>query len=188
MQKDLSSELREIKRWLKKSKVVDVILFGSFMRGKIKHRDIDLCILIKDSNEKKSLDLVDSLGQLTDEFEDRYHINILILSSFVSGNTLAKTLLNEGYSIKNKKKFSKIFGFESQSLFIYSLKDFSPSKRVKFHYLLKGRYESKGLLAEIGGKFLGTGSIIVPAEKEDILKIKFNEWKVKYKIEKVLVS
>lgn len=179
---------KKIKEWIKKNDVIDVILFGSYMRGKLKPRDIDLCIIIKDKDEKKSLDLVDSLGNLTDKFDFKFQINILTASSFISGNTLAKTLLNEGLSLKKNKRFASVLGFENKSMFIYTLKNFSSSKRVQFHYLLKGRYESKGVLKEVNGKFLGTGTILIPTEKEDYLKEIFDKWHVKYKIERLLIS
>mgnify|MGYP001591162295 CR=1 FL=1 len=188
MQKELFLEVRKIKEWIKKNSVIDVMLFGSSVRANLTPRDADICIIIKDEDEKKSLDLVDSLGQLTDNFKLKFHINILVASSFISGNTLAKTLLNEGFSIKYNKSFSSILGFENKSLFVYTLKHFSPSKRVRFHYLLRGRYGSKGILNEVQGKFLGAGSILAPTEKEDLLKAIFDRWDVKYKINRVLIS
>ena len=180
--------IKKIKQWIIKNNAVDVILFGSSVRGNFSPRDVDVCIILKDNDEKKSIDLADSLGKLTDNFKLKFHINILVSSSFISGNTIAKTLLNEGYSIKHNKNFSLLLGFENKSLFVYALKHFSPSKRVKFHYLLKGRYGSKGMLKEVQGKFLGTGSILVPTEKEDLLKEIFDKWDVKYKIDRILVS
>ena len=114
------------KKWIKKNRVVDVILFGSSVRGKTKARDIDLGILIKDEDEKRSIDLVDSLSKLT----PNSHVNVLTLSNLIEGNILVKTLMQEGYSIKNRKNFSHLFGFSNKSLFIYSLKNFSPSKRA----------------------------------------------------------
>lgn len=179
--------LNKIKEWIKKNKVIDIIVFGSFVRGKENPNDLDLCILIKDTDEKKSLDLVDSLGRLTDDFRIKCHINILTSSAFI-GSTLAKTLLNEGFSISKEKDFSKSFGMESKSLFVYELKKFTPTKRVQFHYLLKGRYESKGILDEIDGTFIGTGSILIPNKKEDILKRVFDKWEVNYQIHRLLVS
>ena len=53
---------------------------------------------------------------------------------------------------------------------------------------MKGRYGSKGMLNEAQGRFLGAGSIIVPTEKEDLLKAVFDKWDVKYKINRVLIS
>ena len=188
MQKELFLVMKKIRQWVIKNNVWDVILFGSSMKGSLSPRDADLCIIIKDDDEKKSLDLVDSLGKLTDNFKLKFHINILTSSSFISGNTLAKTLLNEGHSIKRNEGFSSVFGFENKSLFVYTLKHFSPSKRVKFHYLLRGRYGSKGILNEAQGRFLGAGSILVPTEKEDLLKAIFDKWDVKYKINRVLIS
>jgi predicted nucleotidyltransferase len=188
MQKELYSVIKQIKLWIKKDNVLDVVLFGSSVRGKFNPNDIDLCIIIKDTDEEKSLNLVDSLGKLTDKYDFKFHINILTSSSFVLGNTLAKTLLNEGYSIRNNINFSSVLGFENKSLFVYTLKHFSPSKRVKFHYLLKGRYGSEGILKQVKGEFLGTGSILISVEKEDLLKEIFDKWDVKYKINRILIS
>lgn len=181
MQRNLSSK---IKSWIKKNKVIDVILFGSSARGKSKPHDSDLCILINDFDEKKTLDLIDSLAKINSGF----HVSIITSSAFVKGDTLTKTLLNEGISIKSGKKYSNLLGFDPKSMFIYSLKNFSPSKRVKFHYLLKGRYGMKGILKEVNGKFIGTGTIIISIEKEDILKSVFDSWEVSYNIVRILVG
>ena len=188
MQKEMSSEIKKIKHWIKKNDVLDVILFGSAVKAKSAPNDVDLCVLIKDRYEKKTLDLIDSLGKLTDKFNFEYHISSLVLSSFVTGDTLAKTLLSEGFSVLNNKPFSVVFGFKSKSLFVYTLKRFSPSKRVRFHYLLKGRYGMVGVLKEAKGELLGTGSLVVPTEKEDFLKEIFDAWTVKYKINRILSS
>lgn len=188
MQKELSSATKKIKGWIRKEKVLDVILFGSSARSKMKPKDVDLCILICDNDEEKSIELVNSLADVLDKEGFNFHINILASSSFVKGDTLAKTLLNEGVSIKKGEPFSSTFSLNSKSLFVYSLQHFSPSQRVRFHYMLNGRYGSKGVLNETEGKILGTGTIIVPTSKEDILKEVFDTWGVRYKIERILVS
>ncbi len=188
MQKGISLIKRKIKPWIKQKGVLDVIIFGSTRRGKERPKDLDLCILIKDEDEKKSLDLIGSLGILTDKFNLKTQINILTSSSFIKGNTLTKTLLLEGYSIKQNKKVSSIFGFKSESIFIYTLKHFSPSKRVQFHYVLRGRYGSKGVLREINSTSLGNGVIRTPSEREDTLKEVFDRWGVNYIIERGLVN
>lgn len=188
MQEKTSLMIKKIKEWIAKNKVSDVIIFGSVARGKTEARDIDLCIVINDKDEQKSLDLVHSLGKLTDSNKIKAHINIISAGSFVSGSTLAKTLLNEGYSIKKNKSFASTLGFENKSLFTYNLTDFSPSKRVQFHYLLRGRYGSEGILNEVHGKIIGTGSILIPKEKEEILKDVLDKWNVKYSITPLLIS
>jgi len=185
MQKSL---LNKIKKWIEKNKVIDVILFGSAARAKMKPNDIDLCILIKDDDEKKSIALISSLAEITDKSDKKVQINILNSKAFLSGDSLAKTLLNEGYSIKNEKAFSEKLGYSNKSIFIYSLKKFSNSERVRFHYLLNGRYGAKGILKETEGEFLGAGVIIIPTKKEDALREVFDAWKVEYKIERILLG
>lgn len=39
---------------------------------------------------------------------------------------------------------------------------------------------------EVSGRFLGTGSILVPTAKEDILREVFDQWDVKYKVSRIL--
>lgn len=186
MHKEISSEIKTIKNWVKKNKASDVVLFGSFVRGKSLPNDVDLCILIKDQDEKKTLDLVDSLAQVLKDSKFKFQINLLTSSDFMGGNSLAKTLLNEGFSIKEEKKFAQTFGFKNQSLFTYSLKNFNASERVKLHYLLNGRAGTRGILKEIKGSLIGKGAIIVPTENEDFLKEIFDRWKVSYKVDRAL--
>ena len=187
MQKELLP-LKKIKPWIAKNKVVDVIIFGSSQRGNIKPKDIDLCIILKEEQEQQSINLIYSLAKITDVFAFKTQINALTTVAFISGNTLARTLLMEGYSIKHDKKFCAQFGFENKSLFVYTLKHFSSVERVKFHYALKGRYGSKGILKQAEGMFMGTGTIILPTNKEEILKEFLDKWDVKYTLYKTLMG
>lgn len=186
MQKELLQTIKKIKKWAARQKVLDAVLFGSAMRGKAAPRDLDLCILIEDKDEEKSIDLADSLGSFLEKLSLKPHISVITSSAATSGNTLIKTLLNEGYSVTKNKSFSSIFGFESKSLFVYTLKKFTSSKRVQFHYMLRGRYGTKGMLKEMQGIILGTGTILVPTEKEDLLKEILDRWNVKYEIKRAL--
>ncbi len=182
MQNSLSSK---IENWIKKEKVLDVVTFGSSVRGKHKPGDLDVCIVINDKDAQKSLDLVESLGNMLGE---KAHVSVITASEFLNGNTLAKTLLSEGVSSRTGKHFAQIFGFVSTSLFVYSLKNFSASKRVRFHYLLQGRRGTSGILKQVRGSFLGKGVIAVPTEYEDALKPIFDTWGLDYKIKRALVG
>ena len=71
--------------------------------------------------------------------------------------------------------------YKRKTLFYYSLKNFTPSKRVRFHYLLKGRGDEEGILKEIKAEQLGKAVILIPTEKEDTLKEIFQLWKIRYK-------
>lgn len=187
-QKELLLIKKKIKEWIIKNNVVDVLIFGSIARSKTMPNDLDLCILIKDEDEKIAIDLIDSLSKVVDKLSFKTQINFLTEKKFIFGSTLTKTLITEGISILNNKKVAELLGFVSKSLFIYSLKNFSSSKRVRFHYLLRGRKGEKGILDEVEGKIMGDGVIEAPTEKEDLLKEIFETWEVKYKINRILLA
>lgn len=158
------------------------------MRGKDLPKDIDLCILIKSEDEKKSIDIVDSLAKITDKFPWKTQINILTERSFIDGNTLAKTIIIEGKSIKESKSYANRVGFQPKTLFLYSLKNFSKSKRVQFHYALHGRNKTGGILKECEGTIFMPGAILVPIETEEIMKQVFLLWDISYKTHHLLFS
>ena len=187
LQKELLLINKKIKEWIFKEKIIDVILFGSIMRGKENPRDIDLCIIINEKDEKKSLDLINSLSKVIDKPKYKFQINLLTEKQFIEGDTLTNTLIKEGFSIKKNKKIAELWGFSNKSLFIYSLKKFSSTKRVKLHYVLRGRYGQKGILEDLRGEFLGTGTIIIPSQNEEKLKEVFNKWGISYSIKNILI-
>ena len=80
----------------------------------------------------------------------------------------------------------KNLNYKEMTLFLYSLKNFTPSKRVRFHYLLKGRGDEEGILKEIKAKQVGGGVILIPTKKEDTLKEIFQLWKIRYKTKRGL--
>ena len=85
---------------MKKNRVADVIVFGSFVRGKLEPGDIDLCVIIRDAMDAVGLELVDSLKQELKDSGLKFQVNILAEGELLfSGNTLARTLLEEGVSI-----------------------------------------------------------------------------------------
>ncbi len=176
----------KIKKWIKKNKVTDVILFGSFVRDKSKPNDVDLCILIKGDQEKDSIDLVDSLSKILSS-KLKIQINILTQIKLILGSTLSRTLIEEGISILKNKKMSELLGYQSKSMFVYSLRDFTSSKRVRFHYMLNGRYGQKGILKQAKAEIIGNGVITCDVSKEDLLKEVFNMWNVKYKTKRMLI-
>ncbi len=178
---------KRIKEWIKENKVLDVVVFGSFVRSKMTPNDIDLCIIINERDEGKSLDFVSSLSKDIDSIGLKFQINVLTERDFILGKSLlAHTLLSEGISI-NGFSISKLLGYDQFSLFTYSLRHFSSSKRVRFHYLLAGR-DGGGILKEIGGKIVGGGAILAPTCKEDFLSEIFKMWDVDFSVKRVLIE
>ncbi len=187
-QKDWSGAIKAIKVWLKSEQVVDVIIFGSSVRGKSTPRDIDLCIILHDHQEKKALDLIHSLSQKIDKKGVKFQINILTEKTFFSGeNSLVKTLFQEGFSVIKNKPFATLYGLSSQSLLVYSLVGFSGSQRVRFHYLLRGRSGQPGILSKLHSELVNDGVISVPTEYEDEWREIFQQWGVQYQVRRMLL-
>lgn len=80
----------------------------------------------------------------------------------------------------------KKLNYKEKTLFLYSLKNFTPSERVRFHYLLKGRGDEKGILKEIKAEKVGKGVILIATKEEDTLKDIFQLWKIRYKTKRGL--
>ncbi|MBN1156556.1 nucleotidyltransferase domain-containing protein [Candidatus Woesearchaeota archaeon] len=175
----------EIRKWVAREGIIDVVIFGSTVRGKTSPNDIDVCLIIPVTVEKKAIDIAASFRKEFGEF----HVSVMTDNDFVKGrHTLVKTLLTEGASVMNGESVSKLFGFNNETLFTYALAGFRPADRVRFHYLLRGRRGAKGILKETKAQILGDGVLIVPTEKEDVIREVFEKWKVKFKSRKMLVG
>ena len=185
MQKNLQ-KLNKLKNWIKENNAIDVIIFGSFARGNENPKDIDVCILINEFYEKEALKLVSSLSEFIKKYGINPHVNIITEKEFIEGNSMAKTLIGEGVSILKGKALSDVLGYEKKSYFFYSLKKFTASKRVSFHYALNGRYGQKGFLIENKGELISAGVITAPTEYEDKFNQFFNQWGVDFNIKKML--
>lgn len=184
MSKNLSKNIKlksEIKKFYKKYKneIVDIILFGSAVRGKEKPKDIDILIVFQ---EKENTDLtyalrknIEKLGYNV-EITSRTYKN-LFLSSFLP----RENILTEGYSFILDRKISESFGYKSFNLFIYSLKNFSKSKRIMFHYALHGRNKRIGVLKKVRGIRLASVGILIPIENTEMFEEFLKYWNVSYK-------
>ena len=105
-----------------KEEILDIVLFGSSVKGKEKPRDIDLLIIYKTKINselnykiKKEFEI---LGIEVDLVAKNY--SGLFDSSFIA----RESYLSEGYSLSNKKFIAGGFGFKPMVLFRYDIKNF----------------------------------------------------------------
>lgn len=185
MQKNLQ-KLSKLKNWIKENNVTDVFIFGSFTRGNENPKDIDVCILINEFYERDALKFVSSLSEFLNKENINSHVNIITEKEFIEGNSLTKTLIEEGISILKGKALSEILGYEKKSYFFYSLKSFTASKRVSFHYALNGRYGRKGFLSENKGEIISSGVIATLVQYEGNFNQFFNQWGVDFNTKRML--
>ncbi|MFH0701368.1 MAG: nucleotidyltransferase domain-containing protein [Candidatus Woesearchaeota archaeon] len=167
-------------RW--KEELIDILIFGSAVKGKLAPHDIDICLIFKD---KPNLKLVREVESLLGE---KYHINFLNAENFFQEvHSLSKTIFFEGASILTGKKLSEAYGLMPKLLYAYDLSPEAPSKKVRFVYLLRGRNGSEGLVKKFSGEFVSNSAFLIPLEKDKEMQEVLEQWKIKYTRRKLML-
>lgn len=161
---------------------MDIIVFGSFVKGKTAPKDIDICLIFRDSVD---LDIVKDIQAIIGE---NFHISSLSANNFFNKkHNLAQTLLFEGVSARSGKRLNDIYSLDSYGLYYYDISDMKKSDKVRFVYLLKGRGKEKGIVKEFKGAFLVNGCFIMPVEKDGEMLEIMDKWGVKFKKKRVML-
>lgn len=165
--------------------LIDIILFGSAVKGKEKPNDIDIIVLFK---KKKNIDAA---------YEFRKELEKLGLPASVTSKTYKElfevsfaareAILSEGYSLILKKFLANGFGYNNLILFRYSLKGFNKSNRMRFYYSLYGRSGSKGMVKELNAIKFSDTILLCPVENENRMKEYLDNWNIEYKEFPVLI-
>src|SRR3989338_10398345 len=114
MQSNKLPRLAELKKILKKilkkyNQFEDVIIFGSFVKGRDSPKDIDLAFIVKEKNLETVANIKEDLGF------SKAHVELINVNDVYS-NTLFLSLINEGYSIKQDKFLRDILGVRPMRL------------------------------------------------------------------------
>lgn len=176
---EIYSDLNKI--FKKRKDILDIILFGSIVKGKTEPNDIDICIIFKEKIDKELI------LNLNNKFE-KVHFSILTAKNFfINPHALIRTLLFEGISLITNKKLSEIYGMKSYSLFSYNIKNLPNSKKVRLLYLLKGRRNENGVVKDFDGEFVGTNAFIIPVEKDKEMLEILEMWEVKFERKQIFL-
>lgn len=183
MSKELLKNTRfvsEVKRFYEgnQSKIIDIILFGSSVRGKENPSDVDILIVYKDKEDldldyelKKGLNNAGINAQIT----SKKYID-LSKPSFQA----REAVLSEGYSLINNVFISRGLGYSNMRLFRYELKTLDKSGRMRFYYALYGRNGSEGILKALGGFKFAETIILCPIENSEQMKEFLERWGINH--------
>ena len=161
------------------SEILDIILFGSTVKGKEKPNDIDILLLFKEKKDQqiiydfrkaleKKLSLpIEVTGKTYEE---------LLSSSFVA----RESFLTEGYSLVHTTSVAESLGFMPRILFIYELKGKTKSECMRFYYSLHGR-NTTGILTTLRSIKFTESSILCPIEFEENMKEFFTNWNILFR-------
>lgn len=163
---------------------MDIFLFGSFLKGKFRPRDIDVCVVFKKCDYRLPKKIYHEFKKI---FGERVHYN-WILCDEIFNASLFPTLIEEGYSLIHDYSLNKKLGYDSFIIFSYNLKGFSASKKVLFSYALHGKGRRKGIIEEVKGEILGRNAVLIPKRHSEEFREFLETWKVDYYAKNVLVS
>jgi len=171
--------LKELKKYLESEKedrsIFDIVIYGSAVKGKEHAKDIDILVIFLRGTLKERLDKLQMIKAKIKKLSDKnIDLKQILLEELFKPAFLARTgVILEGFSVFRNMKFCQSLGFNSFTLFWYTLKDMTHSQKVKFNYLLAGR-GTKGVIKELNGERLVNGAIKIMIENsavfEDILK------------------
>lgn len=148
--------------------VLDIILFGSAVKGKEAPEDIDLLLIYRgprDTDAAYALrKAVEALGFNADVTEKTW------AELFAPGFWAKEGILSEGFSVAAGRPFCEAFGFSALTLFIYDFAGATAAQRTGFYHALlgrkAGRKRTRGILEEVGGMRLAPGIVAVPVRRE----------------------
>lgn len=183
LKKTLESESKSFSN--KNPEILDIILFGSAVKGKEKPNDLDLLIIFKD---KKNLNtaylfrkIVESKTKMVAEVIGKSYSEL-----FREEFTAREALLSGGYSLINKTSFAEGLGYKSEVMFIYQLTGKNKSERMRFYYSLYGR-NSLGMLDKLKATKQTDTIITCSIENLEPMRDYLHSWKIEFKEVPILI-
>ncbi|MEK6888929.1 MAG: hypothetical protein AABW80_02365 [Nanoarchaeota archaeon] len=177
------------KAFAKKHNVFDIVIFGSGVKGKIEPEDTDIALIFNNESLEKRMQLSHEFKNILKIKVKKVHIESINISDLFDASFFARQgIIIEGQSLIHKISLSKRLGFESFSLFSYTLKNLNHSKKTSFTYSLIGRNKMAGIIKNTNAKPLGKGAIIVPIENSIIFEEFMIKWCINYTKKNILIS
>lgn len=171
---------KEIKNFYSqhKNELLDIILFGSVMKGKEKPKDIDILLLFK---EKENVDIAYALKKKI----TKHNLEITMktyASLFSSAFKAREAFLLEGYSLIKKKHIAEELGFFTGVLYKYSLNGKTKSERMRFYYALYGRTEKDaGVVKQYDLVKFSDNVLFSPTANSEKVKAFLEQWNIQYR-------
>ncbi len=190
MQKDyLRLLVLNCKRFKKENKAIfDIVIYGSFTRGKKGLRDIDMMIIFRDTKLKERLEIAQRFKSEIKKKVDDLDVKTMNLDDFFDETLLARQgVLIEGYSLVKNKPLAELLGLNGYVIFTYNLKNLDHNKKTQFTYALSGR-NTEGVLKSVKGVSLGRGAVQIPIENSEEFEEFLEKWGIEYSMKKALIS
>ncbi|MBU2523335.1 MAG: nucleotidyltransferase domain-containing protein [Nanoarchaeota archaeon] len=177
---NLSSIKNRVKSLISDKEIIEIVVFGSILKGKVSPSDVDLAVILDKKPSQQLLKKINSFNE--------FHISILTANEFfLNSPSIVHTLVREGYGLKNNKFLAENFKFSNKILYNYSLISFPASMKVKIVNILRGKREEKGIVESNEGKWLANQVFVVPINSEKLFEEFFSRFSIKFTKSYVLI-
>ncbi len=174
------------KNFARNKEIFEIIIYGSFIKGKEEARDIDILIIFKEESLVKRTELAQEFKGNLNKIKN-LDIKTINLSELFDKNFLARqSVLIEGKSLIDNKSLAEKIGFKGYSLFEYSLRKLTHNEKTKFVYGLSGR-NKEGILKKIKAIHIGKGVVLVPIRNSIIFEDFLKKWNLDYNQKNILM-
>ncbi len=174
--------------WIKENNIWDIVVYGSYIRGKTKAKEIDIAVILdKTIPIKKKWALNQELKRKISLKDKNLDIKTLDFKDLINpGNLNREAVLAEGYSLIKKDYLAERFGFKAMAQVEYSLNKLTPAKQKMFYYTLQGRKKGTGILSRLGGRIISKGVLEVPTQEYEEINSLLIEKGISYRTTFVL--
>ncbi|MFH1440297.1 MAG: nucleotidyltransferase domain-containing protein [Candidatus Woesearchaeota archaeon] len=163
--------LKELKNLLKKYKYLkDIIIFGSYVKGKLRPNDVDIAIIL--INESELIDIKKDITNIAKQIKINKNIDIEIVDSIY--DMLWPVLLREGFSIKKNKYLFELYNIKPCVLYKYNLTKLNPVQKVQFTRGLKT------MIRSVSGKILSRTVVLIPINNKCDMDLLLDKWGIRY--------
>jgi len=188
MQKNYSKYLTsQSKKFAKKNKIFDIVLYGSATKGKSKIRDLDVLLIFIDEPLKMRVNLTQEFKEILKQKITNLDIKTINLNEFFQKEFLARqSILIEAISLLDNTPIAEKLGFKGKTIFNYNLTNLSHNEKTKFTYAMIGR-NSEGIFKKLKAERLGKGSLLIPIENSLTFEEFLTKWKINFESQNILI-
>lgn len=179
-----SKEFLKVKRTCKtfhkknKDKIVDVIIFGSKVKGATHPKDIDIALITK-TGKKESIQLAEKLERKINN--PQMHITYNIIDNlFLKPEPIWLSILHEGVSLITGDKISDKLFLEPKVLFKYDSSKLEYKDKIRFYYALKGRDGKSGIIKKTKTEYLSKTILLVETKFDKEIQEFLKHWKLPF--------
>lgn len=179
----LRNELKEL--ITSHPEVDDILVFGSYVKGKTTPEDIDIIIIF---NKKVNKQVEYNIRKT---FEKSYR-NIAIISKTREALQDPSFDARESYLFEAKSLFTRQtlgekYGFSSFGMYKYDFKNWNKLEKTKFYYALNGRGKSQGIINKLMGIKLSDRIVLIPLGNIEEFRAFLEGWNIEYKYVPILM-